>query len=235
MNAELLKVLIMMHFSCVMLTPRFNCKLPIGCEINEIKMRINNMGNDKTSLAFPGIVCDIRNETFRFDYPMPTPLLSEHGCYINDGFDLIEFRFPNNFILDYQINFPKILKYMEYFSYEFYLSIVNIKGFELNITYDQIKKRNGYLIFQCIQCKIEFYSKGRHIKTCQDILDEQANSYFIWSLFQIKSFYSHTTMIFFHSEYKTTLCPLVFKNSDIVEIRLVGLVNTFFKRLKEIF
>ena len=85
-------------------------------------------------------------------------------------------------------------------------------------------------MFQFIKCKIEFYSKGRHIKTCQDILDEQANSDFIWSLFQIKSFYWFTTMILFHSEYKTT-----FKNSDIVEIRLVGLVNTFFKRLKEIF
>lgn len=35
-------------------------------------------------------------------------------------------------------------------------------------------------MFQCIQCKIEFYSKGRHIKTCQHILDEQPNSERKW-------------------------------------------------------
>jgi hypothetical protein len=232
MYTEVLAVL--MHFSCVMLKPTFNCKLPFGCEINDVQFVIDNNGNEKTSMGYPGLLCDIRNETFQFDYKMPSSFLkpgNQDWCHISTKlkYEIMEFRFPINFILSMKFNFQKMLNYMWFFEYNVDVNFVNLKGFELVIK----NKKNipiqeaEYFRFQCIRCKIEFYSKGRHIKTCEDIM---TNSVSIRSLFQIQRLNSNTMIILFHSEFKTTLCPLVFKNSNISQLEIVDFSDTFYKR-----
>jgi hypothetical protein len=146
----------------------------------------------------------------------------------------MEFRFHSDFILGKQFNFQKMLNYMSYFVFYVNSTFVNLKGFELDFTVDQNITTNisyyFYFQFQCIRCKIEFYYKGRHIKTCQDVLDSFPNGGFIKSLFQIQRGDNDLILVLFHSEFKTKLCPLVFKNSYIFEIYLIGLSNTFYKR-----
>ena len=227
----------MMNFYCVILTPDFNCKLPFGCEINDVQFIIDYNGIEKTSMAYPGILCDIRNETFQFNYSMPSPLLiPESGdlCQISKlDNNIMEFRFSSNFILDKYFNFQKIWNYTWNFLYNVDLNFVNLKGFELdiktnnqNISFDSFY----FFLFQCIRCKIEFYSNGRHIKTCQDILDSYSNIEFISSLFQIQRLNSNNNLILFYSEFKTTICPLVFKNSNLSSFYTTGLADTFYKR-----
>ena len=236
MYAEILIVL--MHLSCAILTSVFNCKLPYGCEINVVQFIVDYSGNEKTSMGSPGILCNIRDETFRFDYPMPEPLFipgSKDWCYISTNeldYDTIEFRFPSNFILDKQFNLKKMLNYTWYLKYGFGSNFVNLKGFELDITNDKkihIENSTNDFKIQCIRSKIEFYSNGRHIKTCQDIIDEYPSGN-ISSLFQIQRLDAKTWITMFHSEFKTTLCPLLFKNSDIKNVYFIGLVDSYYKR-----
>ena len=117
MYAEILMVV--MHFSCVMLTPTYNCELPVGCEIKDVQYIIDYTGNEKTSIRYPGILCDIRNETFKFYYSMQNPVLihdSEDLCHVSSSTlskDIMELRFPSNFILGKQFNIQKIGLYVE--------------------------------------------------------------------------------------------------------------------------
>ena len=234
MYSEIL--IIVMNFYCAMLKTTFNCKLPFGCEINDVQFIIDYSGNEKTSMGFPGVLCDIRNETFRFDYPIPSPILKD-WCHVSSNvkitYDIIEFRFPTNFILSKQFNYHEIFNYMWYFKYFVDFNFVSLKGFELDITNNQNlinrRFRNNHFLFQCIRCKIEFYSNGRHIKTCQDIIDSDPNGN-ISSLFQIQRPHFLTRIALFYPEFKTPLCPILFNNSDIFVIYVIGLVDTFYKR-----
>ena len=240
MYAEILIVMMMMNFSCVMLKPTFNCKLPFGCEINDVQFIIDYSAKEKTSMGVSGILCDIRNETFHFDFQMPSPILkpgSNQWCHVKStyktDYDIMEFRFPSNFIMSKKFNFEKISEYSWYFKIELGINFMNLNGFELDFANRQnIRKHNFtdiYVLFQCIRCKIEFFSNKRHIKMCQDIIDEYPNDN-ISSLFQIKSLASITWITLFYSEFKTPLCPIVFNNSDISRFYLIGLSDTFYKR-----
>ena len=239
----LMVAIITMNFPYAMLTPTFNCKLPFGCEIKDVQFVINYSGSEKTSMRYPGILCDIRNETFQFNYSMSmeSPLLipdSKNWCHVSSSrktkYDILEFRFPSNFILSKRFNFQKMSEYTWYFKQDIDINFVNLKGFELDIiTTDQnISTHNfthSYFLFQCIRCKIEFYSNGRHMKTCQDILNSDPN-FIVMSLFQILPLNYLSQIILFHSEFKTTVCPLVFKNSHLEEFYVIGLADTFYKR-----
>ena len=240
MYAEILIVVMMMNFSFVMSTPTFNCKLPVGCEINDIQFIINYGGYEKTTIEYPGILCDIRNETYQFDYPTSSPLLKpKQGCHISSNFkathDIMEFRFPSNYILSKQFNFQKLSDYTWYFTSDIDTNFMNLIGFELDITNEQNISNHDYFTdesyfsFECIRCKIEFYSNGRHIKKCQDILDLYPNGN-INSLFQFHTYFPELRIKLFHSEYKTPLCPVLFNNSDIYSFFLIGLIDTFYKR-----
>lgn len=143
MNTRILRiVVVIMNLSCVMLKPTFNCKLPFGCEINFVQFVINYSGNEKTTIEYPGILCEIRNETFQFDYPKPSPLLKpKKWCHISSNFktayDLMEIRFPSNYILSKQFNIQKISDYTSYFKNDLDVNFMNLIGFELDITNEQ--------------------------------------------------------------------------------------------------
>ena len=241
MYTKILIAVITMNFSFVMSTPTFNCKLPVGCEINDVQFIVDYSRYEKSTIKYPGILCDIRNQTYQFEYPMPSPLLQHTDwCHISSNFkttnDIMEFRFYSSYILNKQFNFNKMFNYIWYFKYDVDINFMNLNGFELDFANEQNefsqKLAADFFRFQCIKCKIEFYSNGRHIKKCEDILD--SNNDFIRSLFQIQSlvqrFDSEYILTIIHSEFKTPLCPLLFKNSDIYNFNLIGLTDTFYKR-----
>ena len=221
------RILILIHFNCLILTSAFNCKLPKGCKINDIYLQMNYMAHEKTSVEMPGILCDIRFEEFEFTFPMPSPLLESESCLINDVMykEAIEFRFHSDFILSKQFNITNLLRYSEYFQKYIDVNFVNLKGFELDMINQHSFEKHAIDVFNCVKCKMDFYKNGRLVKTCEDINDS------IWSLFQIRrDGLRAQSLVLLDSQFKTALCPLVFMNSYIPYIYITGLANTFYKR-----
>ena len=232
------RILILIHFNFIIITSAFNCKLPNGCEINDVHLQINHMAHEKTSIEVPGILCDIRDEKFEFTFPnMPIPKLDSDFCDINELLkEAIEFNFHCNFILSKQFNITNLLRYSWYFDKTIIVNFVNLKGFELDMINDLDKNKRfinqiNIDIFNCVKCKMEFYSNGRLVKTCQDIID--SNNGLVRSLFQIRRYIIEgliaQTVILVDSQFKTTLCPLVFMYSNISTLFITGLADTFYK------
>ena len=221
-------LIIFLHFNFIILTLAFNCSLPNGCEINDVNLQINLMAREKSSVKISGILCDIRDETFEFTFPSTAIQPLELSCLINEFYiDEIEFRFHSNFILSKQFDFTNLRRYSLYFIHHFYISFVNLKGFELDITnvnHEITESRIYY--FYCIKCKMEFYSNGRLVKTCQDIIDSDSKAVIIRSFFQSNP----RMMALIDSQFKTTLCPLVFYGSTIERFSITGLADTFYNR-----
>ena len=229
----------------IILVSAFNCKLPIGCRLNNVHNQINYFAEEKTSVLIPGILCDIRDDNFQFNYPVQSPLLllnQSNPCFINVLYqDAIEIRFHNNFILGKRFNITNMLSYFKYFRYYIFANFVNLNGFELDIlnegnkTMQQIKQKE-LAGFNCVNCKIDFYSNGRLLKTCQDIIDLNPNEVMIRSLFQIKHSIlfrpksTPSTFVLIDPHFKTNLCPLVFKNTDLENLGIIGLADTFYKK-----
>ena len=189
-----------------------------------------------------GLVCDdIRDKDFQFDFPTPMPLLSKSFCSINTNTtekDTIELRFHTDFILSEKFNIRNFMYYSMYFENPINVNFVNLNGFELDIANDIYKNfiflfQKNIDFFNCIKCKIEFYTNnGRLVKTCQDIID--SNSVMVRSLFQFrlskKVDSGKLNMVLYDSQFKTTLCPLVFNNSYIEYLFISNLADTFYKR-----
>ena len=229
-------ILILIHFNFILLTSAFNCKLPKGCEINGIHLQMNYMAHEKTSIDIPGILCNIRFEEFEFTFPfMPDPKLESEFCLVNDIMykEVVEFRFHSNFILSKKFNITNIFDYAMFFKKYTDVNFVNLKGFELDMINDldqneRFIEQDNIDIFNCVKCKMEFYSNGRLVKTCQDIIDSNNGS--VRSVFQIRKSSEVSIMALIDSQFKTTLCPLVFMNSYISTLIITGLADTFYKR-----
>ena len=227
------KIEIFIYFAFVVIsTTAFNCKLPIGCKITNVHTVSNYLLYEPKYIPFLGIECDIRDEKFQFSYPMPSPLLNPNKlCRImSSRSDTVQFRFHNNFILGKQFSFTNMLNYMYFFRNYLSVSFVSIKGFELDIDIKDTREKNVSMIdFNCVKCDINFYSNGRLVKTCQDILDyANSSNVSIRSLFQIQTEFREITLT--DLQLKTTLCPLVFKNSNLSNLEILGLSDTFYKR-----
>ena len=127
----------------------FNCKIPSGCKIGNVHYPFGLFGYEKTSIEIEGLLCEIRDEQFQFNYPMPWPILRpidnesltyEDKCEINEHFkNVIEFRFHSNFVLNKHFNITNLFSYLSYFTYSTNAIFLNINGFELDIsTYQNI-------------------------------------------------------------------------------------------------
>ena len=230
--------LILIHFNFIILTSAFNCIIPNSCEINDVNLQINYMWHEKTSIEYPGIICDIRDEKFEFTFPnMPMPKLESDLCKINKLSDeAIEFRFHRDFILSKQFNITNLLRYSKYLLNYIHVNLVNLKGFELDMINEHYFEKHQFVVFNCVKCKMDFYSNGRLVKTCQDIID--TNNCSVRSLFQIRRKDRRSNnegellqnFVLLDSQFKTALCPLVFMNSYINLIFVIGLADTFYKR-----
>ena len=225
------------HFNFFILTWAFNCKLPNSCKLKHVHLHINYLAHEKTSIEMPGILCDIRDEKYQFTYPMPSSLLRYNNCAVDLQYnDIIEFRFHSSFIMSKRFNITNLFDYSWYFVNYMHVNFVNLKGFELDMINNQHIRFMQQLIFNtfnCIKCQMEFYSNdGRIVKTCQDIID--SNNGLVRSLFQIRRYkvegLKSQSLALFDSQFKTTLCPLVFMNSNLPFIYIIGLADTFYKR-----
>ena len=222
------EIIIFFHFYFIILSSAFNCTLPNGCEINDVNLMNSVLGNEKLSTIISGILCDVRDEKFQFTFPNSS-LLKPKSCVINDLFnDVIEFRFHSNFILSEHLNFTNILRYSLYLNKQLTVNIIKLKGFELDTKYHLVQgvRISSIVSFNFIKCNMEFYSNGRLVKTCQEIIDSYQNIDSIWSVFQFK----FLTGSLIDPLFRTPLCPLLFKNLKAQQLAITGLSYTFYKR-----
>ena len=246
---EIVIVIAFLISTSLVLSSVFNCKIPSGCKIDNVHVPYSTYGYEKTSIEMEGLLCEIRDEQFQFNYLMPWPILKPIDnksltlgdlCKINKHLrlrDVIEFRFHRNFVLNKYFNITNLLRYFSYFRFPTSAIFVNLNGFELDILNDSnqhlsiIPYENVEFVY-CIKCKIDFYSNGRLIQTCQDIIDSNSNNNsLILSLFQIeRNILVGFKMFLLDAQFKTRLCPLVFKNSNISHFYLSGLSDMFYKK-----
>ena len=233
------KIVALLYFTLVISTwaLNFNCELPIGCEVNDIHYEINFY--EKTAIQIQGILCNVRDENFQFNFSMPSPLIDRCQIYNELEKQTIEIRFHKDFIFGKWFNIKNMLNFGRLFKQNFNFNFVNLKGFELDIIDNNFNKslRNltadYFYYFKCIKCTIAFYSNDRLIKTCQDITD--ANR--IMSLFQFSCFLEHPEignlgiiMSLYDPQFKTAICPLFFNNSLFYNLNIIGFTDTFYKR-----
>ena len=223
------KIVLIIYFALLKSTSTFdfNCELPIGCEINDINFHINFFSDEKTSIQIQGILCNVRDEKFHFNYSMTSPLIEPCLIYNETKKQTIEIRFHRDFIFGKWFNIKNMLNYGSLFKVSdtnFNFNFVNLKGFQLEIDENVIS--DYYFDFNCIKCNIAFYSNDRLIKSCRDI----TNTTRIISLFQLSYPDNTPSLSLFDPQFKTTICPLMFKNSALDTLKIVGLTDTFYKR-----
>ena len=215
----------------------FDCSLPNGCLIETKKYGPNQYSNER-NLCLKNcqvIKCRPQDESFQFQFIENAFMANNsNGCFINDEKNMNEeiiLKWPKNTepnILDQSFNISNLFAYTEYFYVSNDINFINLKGFEIHlnrIIRDWLNIRN--IAFS--SCTMNFYTNGKLIKSCRDIL---ATSSTVMSIFQLKSRLIKTDFVFVieSGEFKTALCPLVFRNIYISRFMILGMVDSFYKK-----
>ena len=182
------EILIVIHSAFIISTSStFNCKIPSGCKIGNVHLPFSAFGYEKTSIEVDDLLCEIRDEQFQFNFPMPWPLLRpidkegpkfKDKCTINEHLrlrDAIEFRFHSNFVLNKHFNITNLFSYLSYFRDYTMPIFVNLNGFELDILNDSnqnlsiISKAKINLVY-CIKCRMDFIQMVVNLKHVKILL-----------------------------------------------------------------
>ena len=139
-------------------------------------------------------------------------------------------------ILDRKFNFTNVFNYIKHFKNHISVHLWNLKGFDLNFMGKKMinyKSRIG--VFHFANSRLDFYHDKKRINSCDDI--SKSNISTIMSFFQLRlanitssTKKSFRFFVFRNVEYKRSICPLVFNNSNISRFVLIDLVDTFYKR-----
>ena len=101
----------------------------------------------------------------------------------------------------------------------------NLKGFQCDLAL-VLKNKADYIQFY--DSKFDFYNRdGEVIKTCEDYKKSIGN---LTKSFILSRFDSYYSMSFLNTQYKTPICPLLFENAKIPNLRFSHLVKSYYKR-----
>ena len=145
--------------------------------------------------------------------------------------------YPSKFYKN-AVDFKEFLGFMSENSDVFFkLEFHSFKGFDLNL-FDQndISNKNytHTINLACIECVFEFYNEEKRIETCEE-MRKAVGLNGPRSIFQIPSAFLNSIVTeLILSEYKTKICPLVFKNLKLEYISIKG-YNSFYSRRVLIF
>ena len=209
----------------------FECSLPSGCFIKPLKYVINDNTYEKHQ--FNGnaqeIIC-MPTKGFQFRFEENKFMANKNKkCITGDKtLSIIKFVWSKKndelIILDKSFNVSNIMPYTSYFKSKTALQFVNLRGFDINLSYSIIKNNKNLKTLLCIACTMNFYTNGKLIKSCQDILESNST---VMSFFQLNASSGIAT---YNSEYPTNVCPLAFKNANIPQLFLMGIVDSFYKK-----
>ena len=221
----------------------FDCTLPDGCFIHSLTYKPNEISFEKNRYDDPleAIKC-YPDYSFKFRFVENDFMMkinkSKKLCQLSfkdkHYYQTIKFQWPRSnkkqITLDNNFNISNLIRYLDYFNGDSAIHFINLKGIELNLSENNkslIKKnKTKFLTILCFACKMNFYSNGKLIKSCGDILESNSA---VMSLFQIRVIAGKRISLV-NNEYQIDLCPLVFKNAEIQIMVLEGLVDSFYKR-----
>lgn len=217
----------------------FNCYLPEGCRLEKVYHRQSLNFIEKGKSKFFAIVCDINSEDFELKLNHSIPRKTDHTCDLtpeigNGHWQSAIFRWlsrDESAILDERFNLTNAIAYFKHFKTHVNLNVYGVNGFGLNLFHKNLNLKNTHIqSFELIDIRLEFYHDKKKMNSCQEIIDLNLKE--IKSIFQITIAKGRTTHYFIlrDVQYKSKICPLVLQNSDIDQLILYGLVNTFYKK-----
>lgn len=165
-----------------------NCSLPSGCHIGPFYYINDFYAREFLSQGnFNGFICDVTGSRYQFDYDYRKSenyLCSEQRDL--DSFLELRFRKARNMIVDVSFNIQGVIDFLIWFKRLFVLHISNVRGFDLELGIEYFLRGDKFNV-NLIKSKVDFYSQGKLIESCQDLrnLYNQSN----WSpnsLFQLK-------------------------------------------------
>ena len=233
MNSPKIKKLILFEILLTMslmieIRLSFDCNLPNSCLIETKKYNFNQLSYEKFDCIRN---CELikckpyKDYEFRFDENEFMKNKSKK-CFTESNNILFEWpKKTELIILDKSFNVSNLIVYSTYFS-STVMHFLNLNGFEINLS-----ERNGSIMrtnrnvneIACVVCTMNFYTIGKLIKSCGDILESNST---VMSIFQIDV----KQIVIDSSEFPNALCPLVFKNTNISALFMIGLVDSFYKR-----
>ena len=233
-----------LNFHHTICLKKYDCFSTGVCQLTKVNTIIDASGIERiASKDTLGLQCDIHEGfSFTFNY---SEIINKPDCIFHTPFKImVELRWPKGeekSILEDGLNITNLIRMISHFA-EISINLVNVKRFGCNIAnFNKIaawkyKIRNVF----CYNCKLEFYTNGKTLRTCEDFIE--ANVTNIQSIFQIRGYNIISTILygdikeyytnftFINADFKHSICPLVFNNSHIDTLQLIGLVNSFYKK-----
>ena len=181
-----------------------------------------------------GIICTVKNnkQIRRFDFDSWLRLNQTEACRKENFRNYFEVKFTTsqNVIFDEKFNLQGVLNFFQLYDNYFGLKLSFAKGISAALSLNTIEtgnlKTGEYSRIEFVRTKLDFYARGKLIKSCQDLID--ANLTTPRSIFQISLLNPAFYMI--HCKYRHTICPLMFKNAYIDILYFHGMSNLFFLR-----
>ena len=187
-------------------------KLPNGCRLEQL---FGLKANKRDSFLY---VCKRIDQSFAFSPDQVYQIVNCTSQIVALNLKMVYFRLPSYQIFDNSVDFDNIATFLPNNIYKVRLRF--IKGFDIDRF--QVKSKNVSADFslEFFFSKFEFYSKKKLIGSCKDL------TAFPRSIFQVYNY----KIIFFSSNFKKSICPLLFRNCSVEILNFNGFVNTFYKR-----
>lgn len=204
------------------------CNIPTECSI--IRQQIRHVS---TSRKF--VRC-LLNDGSRLTFNKSIENIAKNACKKLETNDMNDFflrsKKEGSIKLDKEmIDLKGLIGFVWINNYTFiniYIQFFN--GFDLNLYDDSIDMDNGldmeyYLYFLKLRSKLileysslNFYLGEKKITTCEELIETRSN---IKSIFQIASRMTNHLRLYL-PEYKNKICPLLFKNTYIFKLIIIG-------------
>ena len=234
----ILIIYLSLHFAD---TIKADCLFSSVCSFKKVNMIIDASGIERIVGKEFGLQCNINDDaSFKFNYSqifnsIPYKSRCLNGTHLNI---VAELRWPKSDVksalLD-GLNITGLIDFLHYFYNDLNINLVNVKRFGCYIADLNEKTKWKFNIRNvfCFNCKFEFYNNRKTLKICEDFIESNVTN--IQSIFQIHGFQLiqvltqteteyHINFTFTNADLKHPLCPLVFNNSYIEILQLIGLV-----------
>ena len=229
-------------FHCLLLSSVFvsivysqECEIPNGCrlEINEGSF----ITDEYEYRTFSNVWCEFNDDFYEFKFEEKLENNTRQNCYeIDKKYSRYVFRFTSSNkipILEKRFNFSNVKRYFSYYKNKFlylYTNFIGIKGFDVNIQDNNPINQRFFSPWKVYlaNCRLDFYHEKRKINSCQDLIEFNITQ--IQTIFQIKSDTMLKRFDLNYIEYKQSICPFLFNNTNINTIYIRGLIDTFYKK-----
>lgn len=185
------------------------CKLPINCRIDVFHYLDNYWAYEYVSFDSKGFICDVKTINFRFEYEKWLQGNFYDSCKSQKIDNRLELRFPRNskHILDEKLNLQAIIDFLNSFEKEFSLQSTHLRGFNIELGIRKNASYTNYTLYanyyiNFIDSKIDFYSKGKLVESCKDLIASSDRYLSINSIFQLTPANESPELLFLNCHFR---------------------------------